>query len=668
MGVVEVEIVRQAGVAGEASKGPAGPYKMMDLRVTYTADPKHPQNAVITDIDLAPRNKQGLVEFVGDVRIFRPINQDRSAGKLLIDVVNRGNAVALGMMNLAVRGAGGNISGAPDLGDGFMMRNGFTVVQIGWQCDVPPGKGQRLEVPEALSPDGKRLPGRVTVTFNPNTATKAQRLFDRGTHKPQLPKDLNEAGAVLTELDYENGPSRVIPRDNWSFSSIKDGNPSADNNSVSMKSVFKVGYTYQVTYTTEGAPVVGLGFAAVRDMVSFLRHGTMREQNPCSGFVRHAFAFGVSQTGRWLRQFLYLGQNMDTDGRLVFDGVFAHVGGGRRGEFNRRFGLLSDQSKRTLSYLFPYADEPQTDPASGKQAGLLDRQKKVGGLPKIFFTNGAAEYWGSLGSSIHTNIEMTHDIAHGPNVRIYQTAGAQHGSGSLPLSNIYGGGKSRLRQPGSTLDYRSLLRAHLVNLDRWVTEGKEPPPSTHPRITDGTLVAPEKLKAIYAKIPGVVFPEHINKVAPSEYGPGLDPEREYGLKGDVLPVGVAYSSMVASADEDGNEVGGVRLPEVSVPLATHTGWNVRGPDMGQPTLMIGLTGATIPFPPTKAARLATGDPRKSIEERYASKEDFLAKVEAAARALAAKGFLVQEDIEREVKNAGLRYDIFAALDRVPMAV
>jgi hypothetical protein len=654
MAVVKVDIRKQEGLAGGLSLGQAGPYKVMDLTFFHAIDPALPQNRAITDIDLAPRNARGLVEFQNDVRVIRPVDVTRGNGRLLVDVVNRGNSVALRMMNMARQSE--DSAAIPDLGDGFLMRQGYIVAQIGWQYDVPPGKGQRAELPEA-STDGKRLTGKVTVTFNPNAAAGIQRLFDRGTHKPHLLRDLNEPGATLTEQDYENGPVRIVPRSHWSFAALKDGAPVPDNGSIYLSTGFHAGKTYQVTYPPEGAPVIGLGLVAMRDTVSFLRHAQARHGNPCGGGIRYVHAFGVSQTGRWLRTFLYYGQNLDAEGRMVFDGVLAHVGGGRRGEFNRRFGLQSDQSKRTLSHLFPFTDVPQTDPATGRTEGLLDRQRQVGGVPKIFFTNGAAEYWGSLGSSVHTNIEMTRDVTPSPEVRIYQFAGTQHGSGSLPLTNAYGGG-ARLQQPANTVDYRPLLRAALVNLDRWVADGTEPPASKHPRIADGTLVEPPKIAGAFTRIPGVRFPEHLSKVSPAEYGPGLDEARVRNLTGEPLKVGVGYVSMVANVDPDGNEVGGIRLPDLSVPLATHTGWNMRGPEMGMPNLMIGLTGASIPFPVTRAQRQATGDPRPSIEERYASKEDYLKRVQKAAENLVTEGFLLAEDVELVVKGAALRYDVF----------
>ena len=658
MSVARFEVSRQTAVENFGFRDSV-PYKMIDAVANYTVDPKDPQNSVIVDLDLAPRDAQGLVHFRGDVRVFRPVDQSRGNGRVLVDVVNRGNSVALGAMNRAKRG---DEPGAPDLGDGFLMRHGYTLVQIGWQYDVPPGKGQRLEVPEARAADGKPLTGRITVSFQPNSVTKSQKLFDRGTHKANLPQDVNEQGATLVEWEYENGPSRVIPRGQWSFASVKDGATTPDNTAVYYPEGFKAGLSYQATYTTQGATVIGLGHVAIRDLVSFLRHGGIKESNPTLG-VKYVYAFGASQTGRWLRNFLFYGQNLDTKGQIVFDGIIAHVGGGRRGEFNRRFGLQSDQSKRTLSYLFPFTDVEQTDPQTGRKEGLLSLQQKVGGLPKIFFTNGGAEYWGSLASTIHTNIEMTQDVAPGPNVRIYQIAGTQHGSGSLPLTNAYAG-TSQLQHPGNTVDYRALLRAALLNLDEWVTSGKEPPPSKHGRIADGTLVPPESLTASFKKIPGATFPEHIDKVTPERYGPGLDPARAEGRAGEPLPVGVGYVNMVSAVDKDGNEVAGIRLPDIAVPLATHMGWNLRGPNMGQPTLMIGLTGSTVPFPVSKAERQISGDPRLSIEERYSSKEDYLAKVEAAAKDLVRQRYMVEEDIENVVKGAALRYDVFTTKQKL----
>jgi len=348
--------------------------------------------------------------------------------------------------------------------------------------------------------------------------------------------------------------------------------------------------------------------------------------------VQYAYGFGVSQTGRFLRLFLYLGLNLDENDRPVFDGIIPHIGGGRRGEFNRRFGQLSNLSKRTVSYLFPFNDVEQTDPETGRTDGLLSRQAARGGVPKVFFINTSAEYWGSLASLIHTDVVGTRDAAvPSESVRIYHLSGTQHSPRGLPLDNTASDG-ARVQQPCNIVDYRPLLRAALVHLDRWVTSGEAPPSSRHPRIDDGTLVPPERIAATFQAIPGVNFPAHLCSLTSRDFGPGMEEGREQGIvAAPPLAVGKAFTNLVSAVDEDGNELGGIRLPDISVPLATHTGWNLLHLETGGPDQMIGLTGSSIPFPATRVGREASGDPRRSIEERYASKEDYLEQVKKAAQ-------------------------------------
>jgi hypothetical protein len=649
MAVLSLEMKERGPYAGGISFGATGPYEVLQGAVRFGFDPHHPANAPITDIGLAPRNGRGLVEATADYRIFRPAGPGKGRRRLLVDVVNRGNSVAFGSFNSSARGAG---SGRGDPGNGFLMRHGFTVLQCGWQFDVAPGQGLRLHVPDAQGP----LTGKIVFTFQPNKLDRTQELFP-GIHLRSLPNDLESREAVLTVREYEDDPAQVVPRDRWRFAKVADGRVTPDATFLYMESGFLPGKVYQIIYPTAGAHISGLGLIATRDMAAFLRYGTAAQGNPCAGELDYTHAFGVSQTGRFLRLYLYLGLNLDEEGRQVLDGAIAHVGGGRRAEFNKRFPQLTSPAKRTLSYLFPYTDTEQRDPLSGKRDGLLARQEAKGGVPKTFFTNTAAEYYGSLGSLIHTNVEGTQDVAPSEGVRIYQFSGAQHGSGSLPFTST-GAEGVKLQQFINVVDYRPLLRAALLHLDAWVSQGEAPPPSKHPSITDGTLVPPAKVASVFNQIPGVHYPEHLHALTPREYQGGLDPARaNYTDGGEPLPVGVAFSNLVPMVDEDGNELGGIRLPDVSVPVASNAGWNVRHRDIGGGNQMIGLTGSSIPFSATRAQRQASGDPRKSIEERYASREDYLARVKRAAQELVAQRYLLEEDVERVVEQAAQRYDL-----------
>ena len=442
-------------------------------------------------------------------------------------------------------------------------------------------------------------------------------------HHPCPTIDVSDPEATLIVRDNEDGPDQVVPRDQWSFAKLVDGRVVPDASHIYTVPGFELGKMYQVLYTTIGAPVIGLGLLAVRDIVSFLKYVTAVEGNPCAGDVEYAFGFGASQSGRFLRHFLYLALNEDEKGRMVFDGMIPHVAGARRGEFNQRFGQPSSPAKRSVGTLFPFTETEQIDPETGKTDSLLSRLAARGKVPKIMLTNTFAEYWRGDGSLIHTDVGGTIDVAPSELVRIYHFAGTHHPSGFFPLTHTfpYVGYSGKLLL--NSVDYRPLTRAALVGLDRWVTSG-EAPPSRYPRIGDNTLVRPEQTANTLESVPGIKLPAHLPRTSRLDFGPGADA----GVPTIVPPViGKAYQNLVPAVDEDGNELGGIRLPDVSMPLATHTGWNLRHPEMGAPDevvgMFIGLLGSTTLFPATKAEREASGDPRLSIEERYGSKEDYL---------------------------------------------
>jgi hypothetical protein len=356
-----------------------------------------------------------------------------------------------------------------------------------------------------------------------------------------------------------------------------------------------------------------------------------------------------------LRQFLYLGLNQDERDRIVFDGLIPLVAGGGRGEFNQRFGQPSNSNKYSLKNLFPFHDTTQTDPDTGCTDGLLARLAARGKRPKVFFINTSAEYWGGHAALTHTDPEGKSDLAPSEAVRVYHFAGTQHGPGNLRLTDAGAADDARGQQRPNSVDYRPLLRAALVHLDRWVTEGHAPPPSLHPRIEDGTAVPPEHTAATFQAMPGVQFPTHLRSIARLDFGPGM----EEGIATLLPPtVGKPYANLVAAVDADGNELAGIRLPDLTVPLATYTGWNVRHPDIGGPGQTLSLIGSTIPFPATRAERQASGDPRQSIEERYPSKEDYLRRVQQVAEALVAQGYLLAEDLPTVTDHASRRYDLF----------
>jgi hypothetical protein len=576
---------------------------------------------------------------------------------LLFDILNRGKQLALRNLNSAPDVA----PNAPlDPGNGFLMRQGYTVAWCGWQHDVPEVPGlMRLHAPEAVTSAGP-LTGKIMVTFQPNAPSSVQFLADR-MHRPYPTRSLDDPDAVLTEQEHEDAPERVIPREQWSFARSEHGGVVPDAAHVYLASGFQPGKVYQVIYTTTGAPVVGFGLLATRDLGSFLKYASAAQGNPCAGDLEYAYSFGVSQSGRFLRHFLYLGLNQDEQRRMVFDGVIPHVAGGKHGEFNHRFAQPSSQASRSPNNLFPYSDAAQTDPETGRTDGLLSRLASHGQpMPKVMHTYTSSEYWGGHGALVHIDVTGSRDLDIPDTVRVYHFGGTQHSLGAFPPRDSDPQQGYRGQQPFNWIDYRPLLRAALVNLDRWVTHGELAPPSRHPRLDDGTAVSPERLADTFRAVPGLHFPHPLRRFTRFDFGP------EAGVASQLPPrIGAPYACLVPAVDADGNERCGIRLPYVTVPLATHTGWNLRHAEIGGAGQMLAsggasggtIIGATIPFPSTAATRQATGDPRRSVTERYTSKAAYLEQIKQAAHALVQERYLLAEDVEEIIDQAARHYDL-----------
>jgi hypothetical protein len=520
MAVATLEIKTRQSLAGGRDFDSVGRYTQLDGTAHFAVDPTHPLNRCITDIDLAPREGDGLVHFSADIRILAPEDPRRGNQRLLFDVPNRGNRLALATFNRVPRPIN---PGAPtDIGDGFLMRHGYTVVWCGWQHDVPAVDGlMRIKVPEARQ-GGSPVSGRLLVSFQPNAPSQVQLLSDRG-HRPYSSNNLDDPDATLLVRDGDEAPARVIPRQEWSFSRLDTGRLVPDANHVYLSAGFVPGKIYHVIYATTGAPVIGLGLLAARDAVAFLRHGSAGDGNPCAGDIRQTYAFGASQSGRYLRQFLYLGLNEDEQERMVFDGLLVHIAGGKRGgDFNQRFGQPSASLHPTMSNSFPFNDTTSTDPVTGRSDSLLARLSARRRMPKIFFTNSSTEYWRGDASLIHTDAQGTRDVPPAPSVRLYHFAGTQHSTGTLPLTDTNPVDGARGQQALNSVDYNPLLRAALLRMDRWVSGEEDPPPSAYPRLADGTAVAPEQTRGVFTAIPGVGFPVHPPQVIRIDFGPDAE--------------------------------------------------------------------------------------------------------------------------------------------------
>jgi Alpha/beta hydrolase domain len=646
MSVTALDVQTRSLVLDGRPFGAVGAYEKIAGTLRFAVDPTHPVHASICDLGRAPRAADGRVEFAGDFYLLRPVDAARANGSLLLDVPNRGRKVALGMLNSAVRVP--DPSTAEDFGNGFLMRHGWTVAWIGWQPDVPRVDGlMALDVPRAQGADGL-----VRCEFRPNAPVDVLPLADR-YHVPHPTAELDDPGARLTVREHGGAPASAIPRSAWRFAQRQDGRLAADASHVHLEGGFAPGQIYELVYRAVDSPLVGLGLLAVRDTAAFLRWGSAASGNPCAGTLARAYVFGVSQTGRFLRHLLYLGLDEDEQRRLVFDAVVPHVAGGRRGEFNLRFGQPSLNAQESIGSLFPFTADTQTDPVTGQRDGWLARVTARGRRPRVVSINTSAEYWRGDASLIHTDVEGRRDVEPPDDTRVYLFAGTQHTPGALPPPPADPNTGGRGSHPFNVVDYAPLLRAALTNLDRWVREGVAPPPSVFPRLADGSAVTAESTLTRFAAIPGVRFPERLARPARLDFGP----EAARGIVSELPPkIGARYPSYVAAVDADGNETVGVRPVELAAPLATFTGWNPRHPEQGAAGDLMQMMGSTLAFSRTIAERQRRGDPRPSIEERYGSRAGYLAAVRVAAEALVQARYALAEDVEAMVERAGQRWD------------
>jgi hypothetical protein len=549
-----------------------------------------------------------------------------------------------------------------DAGDGFLMKKGWSVAMCGWQWDVERQPGlMGLEAPQALGADGNPIPGRVVVAFQPNERHTYHRLShwplhprpDRQAflHQAYAAADLEEKGAQLTVSATRGGAGNIVPRDRWRFAREDDGRPVADESHIWLEGSFQSGLWYEVTYTTRLCPVVGTGLLATRDSVSWLRY-----QNPFDRQIDFTYGHGRSQCGRFLRQFVYEGLNLDEQGRQVFDGLIPHVAGARRGEFNQRYGQPSETSARGFGGLFPFTSDDQTDPLTGQTDGLLRRQRQLGGVPKIFTTNTSSEYWRVDCSLIHTDPAGARDVEPPEEERIYLIAGHQHGAG-LALINDATPIGARGANNFNMIDGLTADRAFLINLDRWVSEGIEPPPSAFPRLSDRTAITREAALEAFAKLQGMALldPAAMPRLRRLDLGPDV----ASGIARLPAEVGEAFPSFAPAVDADGNEVAGIRVPGVSEPVATYTGWVPRHPSTGGAGQLLDMMGTTLAFAKTPAEREERRDPRPSIAERYRDRDEYLARARAAAEALAAARYILEEDVDLAAELAVERYDVLA---------
>jgi hypothetical protein len=637
--VTRVEVISRVDVQDGRAFGLAGVYERIIGRAYFAVDPANIHNRQFVDLDKAPRNAQGEVEFSADLYLYKPKDMAKGNGAVLFEVSNRGGRGILRLVD------GGNSSDPnAEVGDGFLLRQGYTVVWLGWQFDLAEeGEKVRLSAPVAHDAGGKAIRGLVRSDF-----TLSQKIEDMplghimlgpSGGKSYPVEDPASSKSVLTMRDTPTGARQIVPRGQWSFTHSVDGKLVNDPHFVHLDGGFQSGKIYEIVYEAKDPAVVGTGLAAVRDFLSYLKYDPQ-----ATAPVRRVYAVGISQSGRFLRHFLYQDFNADEQGRQVMDGVIAHVAGAGRGSFNHRFAQPSRDAQPLSSIffptdLFPYTDLPETDPETGETAGLLDTASKSHVVPKIFFTNTSYEYWGRAASLIHTSADGLKDAAPGENVRIYFLAGLQHYSVSFPPQKAAAGSDLASQQKPNPNPVQWFWRALITDMDQWVKDGTAPPPNTYPRIADSTLVPLNKWR--FPKIPGVNTPHEMNLGYRLDFGP----QWKVGVISIEPPkIGKAFGVLVPQTDADGNDLGGVRLPELQVPLATYTGWNLRDPSIGAPDLRLSFLGSFISLARTAAERAKSGDPRLSIGERYRSREEYMGKFGEAAEKLIKNRFLLREDL------------------------
>ncbi|MEQ1758918.1 MAG: alpha/beta hydrolase domain-containing protein [Vicinamibacterales bacterium] len=606
--VTRIEVTRRDDV---------GTHQRLIGKVYFSIDPADKANSQIADVMLAPRNAEGRVEFSGDLLFFQPKDVATANGTVFFEVVNRGRDQSLGLMSDAQTR---NLAPANwDLGDRFVLEQGFTVAFLGWQFDVEPDAGLTFQAP--IAP----VEGLVRATYIDSGVGNRP----RGFAVAHCAADPGQATATLTFRARFEDPPTPIARDAWQFT--------PDGCAVLVKPAEQAG-VFEAVYTAKGSAVAGLGLAAIRDFTSYLKYGgrisTLRETPQLS---QRVVGFGYSQSGRLLREFVRDGFNRDERGRKAFDALMIASAGA--GSFNHRFAMPGQAGNSVLSILRPVDLPPFID------EDLLARSRADGVTPRIFYTLTSTEYWARAGSLTHTTDDGLRDVALAPSSRLYFLTGTAHASGPQPRQR---GERFRGYTYGLNFaEQRWVLRALLLDLDAWIRSDTAPPASTYPTIARSELVPRERVR--FPLIPGLPFAEHVPPVFRMDLGAQFTTTRVITREPPTL--GAPYAVLVPQVNSDGNDVGGVALPDVSVPLGTFTGWNLSDPPLPGLRYLAGLIGAFQPLAKTREERERTGDPRPSIAERYPTRQVYLDAVRRAADALVAGRFLRRDDVDSVVAQA-----------------
>ncbi len=653
---------------GATTFGSAGAYEQLDGTVTGEIDPDDEHNEIIQDIKLAPRNARGKVEYAVTFSILKPVDLSKSNHTLIYDVVNRGNKVITGTLNVGA-------TTANPAGDGFLESQGFILVWSGWQGDVLAGGGRQIMtlVPVAHHRDGSTITGEVRQEYT--LAAAASTVFLAGSGGTAtasiLTPTLDNSSATLTMRVHQDDPKVLIPNSQWAFadctSTAFPGTPS--NTKACLKGGFDTNHIYELVYTGMNPQVLGIGFAATRDLVAFLRGSTRRHHhddddsdasapvNPLAGAVHSTIGFGVSQSGRFLRTLLDLGFNEDENGNRVFDGLDPEIASYRI-SLNIRFAQPTRLAgTQHTEKQFPGQESPTTwgdsyDRFSGIGGSIQDRCRKSHTCPKVFNTVSSTEYWQAGMSATTTDSDGDRDLDVPDNVRIYHWSSTQHGGAQPAIAPAH---NAICEQLSNLNSYTYNFRALLLRLRDWVVNDREPPHSRYASLRNGKLVPASHVN--FPTIPGVTFLGQFDSRQVLDRGPKFNSKNDSGVMDEPPVVRFTYRELLPQVKEDGNEMDGVRSTQLRVPLGTYSGWNTRATGFGHPDTC-DLTGQYIPFAVLKADRLASGDPRLSLQERYGTKAGYIAAVTQAIQDQLDEGLLLPADAvtilsQENARNIGL---------------
>jgi len=632
--VIRVEVTSREVVSDAPEHRRSGPYEVIKGIIHLEVDPDNPANRRIVDLQLADRNSRGRVEFSTDFELHKPVDADRGNHRLIYFVNNRGNRHGAGFFS---NHAGRN----------WLYSQGWSYLWCGWNVDVVESDRKlNIYVPVATE-GGETISGEIyaeILSYADDVVYSMPFVWGGSVAYPVV--DMDTSSARLTMRPYRWEEEVEVPRDHFSFARLEDGEVIPDPRSLYINEGFKPGWLYDLVYVGKEPKLTGLGLAAVRDVVSFFRYEKSDEEapvNPLAGLVEHVYAWGHSQSARFLYHFVYQDFNGDENGRLVLDGLIANCPGSGKGLFNSRFAQTTRHGSHHEDTLypidtFPFTTVEQYDPVTGEHGDALAAARASGFLPKMFFVNTTTDYWSRAASLIHTDVEGKKDADIDPAVRMYFVAGRAHIDGRVGI----------------------IGRALLIALDQWVSQGTEPPASELPRISDGTLVALDTYLEAFPNIPNVHEPPSFYQPYRLDLGPRWHSD---GIADNSPPkVGPRYVALVPQVGADGMEIAGIKLPEIAVPLATRTGWIMRNPSYS--LTLSRNRGSVFPLPRTVEERTADDDPRRSIEERYPTRAGYMLEVTESLLNLKRRRLLLDEDLARLLDEAARQSPLIGNLRMV----